>query len=97
MSNNDYISSHFIDSLVSLKDLTCLDLSFTRITDELVSSIATRGIPLKKLVLQYSRGYSYAGFFCLLSKCQSIQHLDLQNADFLNDQHVMNLSFFLVI
>ncbi|CAL5214429.1 unnamed protein product [Lathyrus oleraceus] len=94
MSNNDYISSHFIDSLVSLKDLTCLDLSFTRITDELFSSIATRCLPLKKLVLQYSRGYSYAGIFCLLSKCQSIQHLDLQSADFLNDQHVMNLSLF---
>jgi F-box/leucine-rich repeat protein 2/20 len=33
--------------------------------------------------------------FCLLSKCQHIQHLDLQNANFLKDQHVAELSLFL--
>ncbi|CAL5210470.1 unnamed protein product [Lathyrus oleraceus] len=95
MSSKGDISSHFINSVVSLKDLTCLNLSYSLISDDLLSSIATRGLPLKKLVLQYSRGYSYAGIFCLLSKCQSIQHLDLQNAYFLNDQHVVELSMFL--
>ncbi|XP_058726447.1 uncharacterized protein LOC131597797 [Vicia villosa] len=94
ISSNGNISSHLIDSLVSLKDLVCLDLSYSRISDDLLSSIATRGLPLKKLVLQYCYGYSYAGIFSLLSKCQCIQHLDLQGADFLNDQHVINLSLF---
>ncbi|CAL5210467.1 unnamed protein product [Lathyrus oleraceus] len=95
MSSNDDISSHFINSLVSLKDLACLDLSYSLISDDLLSSIVTGGLPLKKLVLQSCQGYSYAGIFCLLSKCESIQHLDLQNAYFLNDQHVVESSMFL--
>ncbi|GAU35722.1 hypothetical protein TSUD_258970 [Trifolium subterraneum] len=89
------ISSHFIDSLISLKGLNCLDLSGTQISDELLSTIAVGELPLRRLVLQYCTGYSYAGIFSLLSKCQHIQHLDLQKAKFLTDQNVVELSMFL--
>ncbi|GAU34831.1 hypothetical protein TSUD_259110 [Trifolium subterraneum] len=89
------ISSHFIDSLLSLKGLTCLDLSYANISDELFTSIATEDLPWRRLVLQYCNGYSFAGIFSLLSKCRCIQHLDLKKADFLIDHHVVNLSLFL--
>ncbi|XP_045831886.1 F-box/LRR-repeat protein 2-like [Trifolium pratense] len=92
---NDIISSYFIDSLVSLKGLTSLDLSFSLISDELLTSTAMAGLPLRRLVLQSCSGYSYVGIFSLLSKCQSIQHLDIQRTEFLNDHHVVNLSLFL--
>jgi len=90
-----YIPSTFINSLVSLKGLTCLDLKYLEISDELLYSTAREGLPLTSLVLQSCTGYSYVGMFCMLSKCQKIQHLDLQNAIFLNDQHVINLSLLL--
>jgi F-box and leucine-rich repeat protein 2/20 len=82
--------------LVSLKGLTCIDLSFWPISDELLSTIAIAGLPLKRIVLCDCGGYSYARIFNLLSKCQSIQHLDLQRVAFLNDHHVVELSSFLV-
>ncbi|GAU34830.1 hypothetical protein TSUD_259100 [Trifolium subterraneum] len=90
------ITKHFIDSLVSMKGLTCLDLFCSQISDELLYSIAREGLPLTRLVLQNCYNYSYAGIICLLSKCrQSLQHLDLLNADFLNDQHVVEFSLLL--
>ncbi|XP_058729669.1 uncharacterized protein LOC131601793 [Vicia villosa] len=92
VSINDNITSSFTDSFMTLKDLTCLDLSYLRISDELL--FAMIGLPLKKLVLHACKGYSYAGIFCLLSKYQHIQHLDLRYSEFLNDQHVMRLSLF---
>ncbi|GAU35727.1 hypothetical protein TSUD_259020 [Trifolium subterraneum] len=93
--SNDVISSPFIDSLVSLMGLTSLDLSSSHISDMLLTSIAMRGLPLRRLVLQNCTGYSYVGIFSLLSKCQGIKHLDLQKAEFLNDHHVVELSLFL--
>jgi F-box/leucine-rich repeat protein 2/20 len=93
--SNNIISSYFIDSLVSLKGLTSIDFSFSHISDELLTSIAMGGLPLRRLVLQSCLGYSYVGIFFLLSKCQSIQHLDIQRTEFLNDHHVVELSLFL--
>ncbi|KAL6494438.1 hypothetical protein OROGR_031238 [Orobanche gracilis] len=55
----------------------------------------TEGLPLKKLVLCNCTGYTYDGIYSLVSKCQYIQHLDLQKAEFLNDHNVDNLSMFL--
>jgi len=93
--SHDNIKSRFIDSLLSLKSLTCLDFLSSHISDMLLSSIALEGIPLRRLVLQNCNSYSYDGIFSLLSRCRSIQHLDLQNAYFLNDQNVVELSSFL--
>ncbi|KAK2420244.1 F-box/LRR-repeat protein [Trifolium repens] len=88
--------SYFIDSFVSLKGLTCLILYCSNISDELLYSIARERLPLTRFVLESCRGHSYAGILCLLSKCQRIQHLNLRCTDFLNDQHVVELSSFLV-
>ncbi|TKY64609.1 F-box/LRR-repeat protein 13 [Spatholobus suberectus] len=89
------VTSDFIAALVSLKSLTCLDLSCSSISDELLCCVAEEGIPLRKLVLQGCCNYSYVGVFCLLSTCQSVEHLDIQNAEFLCDQRVEELCEFL--
>ncbi|AES73923.2 F-box/LRR protein [Medicago truncatula] len=94
-NNSVFNNIHFIDSLVSLKGLTSLDLKRLKISDELLYSIAREGLLLKRLVLQICTGYSYAGIICLVSNCQRLKHLDLQDAGFLNDIHVVNLSLFL--
>ncbi|KAK2438749.1 F-box/LRR-repeat protein [Trifolium repens] len=91
----DVSTSQFIDSLVSLKGLTCLVLHCLNISDELLYSIAREGLPLTRLDLIFCPNYSYNGIFCLLSKCRRIQHLNLQHTRFLNDQHVAQLSLFL--
>jgi len=87
-----YATSKMISSLRNLKGLTCLDLSSLRISDHLLSSLAKEGLPLKRLSLKNCTDYSYAGIFCLLSKCQFLQHLDLQYSFYLNDQYVVGLS-----
>ncbi|XP_058732992.1 uncharacterized protein LOC131604576 [Vicia villosa] len=89
------IFSHFIDSLLSLKCLTCLDLLGLQISDDFLCTIATEGFPLKKFVLRSCSGYSYDGIYFLLSKCSGIQHLGFHRNDFLNDHHIAQLSLFL--
>jgi F-box/leucine-rich repeat protein 2/20 len=81
-----------------LKNLTCIDFShYDTISDEMLSSIVIADIPLRRIVFRNTRGFSYAGLFSLLSKyCQSIQHLDLECYDLLNDHRVVELSSFLV-
>ncbi|XP_058729744.1 uncharacterized protein LOC131601853 [Vicia villosa] len=92
---SDPLTSPFVDSLVSLKDLTCLKLFSFIISNEFLSSIAMEGLPLTRLDLPNCWKYSYTGIFSLLSKCPCIQHLNLQRAYFLNNQHVAELSLFL--
>ncbi|AES69870.1 putative leucine-rich repeat domain, L domain-containing protein [Medicago truncatula] len=89
------VTQHFIDSIMSLKGLTCLDFQFMNISNNLFYCIAREGLPLTRFALRHCFGpHSYAGIFRLLSKCQGIQHLDLELL-FLNDQHVLQLSSFL--
>ncbi|XP_047166937.1 F-box/LRR-repeat protein 20-like [Vigna umbellata] len=90
-----YVTYDFISALVGLKGLTCLDLSCSSISDELLCCVAEEGIPLKKLVLQGCCNYTYVGVLCLLSSCQSMEHLDLQNTEFLCDRRVEVLCEFL--
>ncbi|XP_045818219.1 F-box/LRR-repeat protein 2-like [Trifolium pratense] len=91
-----FSTSQFIDSLVSLKGLTCLVFHNLNISDELLYSIARECLPLTRVGLLGCTGHSYAGIIDLLSKCRRIQHLDLRYTDFLKDQHVVELSSFLV-
>ncbi|KAK2366128.1 F-box/LRR-repeat protein [Trifolium repens] len=93
--SNTFPTSHFINTLVSMKGLTSLVLHGSLISDELLYSIAREGLPLIRLDLHYSINYSYNAIFCLLSKCQRIKYLDLQYTYFLEDQHVVKLSSFL--
>ncbi|KAL2338190.1 hypothetical protein Fmac_012636 [Flemingia macrophylla] len=90
-----HVTSDFIEALVGLKGLTCLDLSCSSISDELLCCVAEEGIPLKKLVLQGCCNYSFVGVLCLLSSCPFLEHLDLRNAEFLCDQRVEELCAFL--
>ncbi|XP_058783488.1 F-box/LRR-repeat protein 3-like [Vicia villosa] len=90
------ISLELINSLRSLKCLSNLDLSFSRISDELLSSLAAEHLPLKRIVLGHCSNYSYAGIFNLLYQSQFLQHLDLQNATVLNDYRAAKLSSFLI-
>ncbi|KAK2420206.1 F-box/LRR-repeat protein [Trifolium repens] len=90
-----FTTSHFIDSLVSLKGLTSLVLHGLLISDDLLYSIERESLPLIRLDLRYCVNYSYSGIYWMLSKCQRIKYLDLRNAYFLKDHHVVKLSSFL--
>ncbi|MED6208208.1 hypothetical protein PIB30_042942 [Stylosanthes scabra] len=89
------VTLEFIDALVSLKCLTCLDLSYARISDEALCALAEGGLPLRELSLGDSSGYQYTGISCLLRKCNNLQFLDLQATQFLNDECVIELSLLL--
>ncbi|MED6225791.1 hypothetical protein PIB30_097085 [Stylosanthes scabra] len=89
------VTLEFIDALVSLKCLTCLDLRCARISDEALCALAEGGLPLRELNLGDSKGYQYSGISCLLRKCNKLQFLDLQATQFLNDQRVIELSLLL--
>jgi len=89
------VTPYFVNSLGSLKGLTLLDLSFSCISDYLLSSLALEALPLRKLVLQDCFDYTYFGIYRLLSKSPFLQHLDLQDAMFLNDQRINELCAFL--
>ncbi|XP_058761934.1 uncharacterized protein LOC131635335 [Vicia villosa] len=89
------VSSHYIDSFMSLKGLNSLKFRRSQISDDLLYSIAREGLPLKSFVLENCIGYSYHGIYDLLSKCRGIRHLGLQDVDFLNDHDVSRLSLLL--
>ncbi|PNX74389.1 F-box/LRR protein, partial [Trifolium pratense] len=74
------ISMELIDSLRSLKRLSCLDLSFSYISDQLLLYLADKGLNLRRLVLRGCSGYSYMGICYFLSNSDFLQHLDLQHA-----------------
>ncbi|PNY02447.1 putative F-box/LRR protein [Trifolium pratense] len=63
----------------------------------MLKAIALEALPLTKLVLQDSYNYTYSGISHLLSKCPSLQHLDLQRANFLNDKLFNQLCAFLPV
>jgi hypothetical protein len=90
------IFEHSIDSLASFKGLTSIDLSYMNNSGQLLSYIVIAGLPLRRIDLCCCTGYSYDVIFSLLSKCQSIQHLDFQYSAVLNDHRVVELSSFLV-
>jgi F-box and leucine-rich repeat protein 2/20 len=69
------ITSHFIDSLVSLKGLTSLSLTSLTISDEMLYSIAREGLPLTRLALEYCSDYSYVGIFCNNVTKKGVKHV----------------------
>ncbi|XP_050900430.1 uncharacterized protein LOC127107181 [Lathyrus oleraceus] len=94
LNDTSYLTSHYIDSFVSLKGLNSLNFCRSQISNELLYSIAREGLPLKSFILKKCSGYNYDGIYFLLSKCNGIQHLGFQ-ADFLKDRHIAQLSLFL--
>ncbi|MED6171601.1 hypothetical protein PIB30_042200 [Stylosanthes scabra] len=91
----DNVTLELIDSLVSLKCLTCLDLSHSTISDDALCALADGVLPLRELSLGDCSGYQYSGISCLLRMCNNLQHLDLQDTEFLNDECVIELSLLL--
>ncbi|PON80999.1 Leucine-rich repeat, cysteine-containing subtype [Trema orientale] len=83
------------DSLVSAKALSCVEFTYSIISDELLYSIAEAYIPLTKLVLSNCGGFTFDGVSFLLSKHQSLQYFDLERAGFLTDKSVFQLTKFL--
>ncbi|TKY64607.1 F-box/LRR-repeat protein 4 [Spatholobus suberectus] len=91
------IDIDLIDSFRSLKRLTAIDLSNSVISDEFLFAVAEGGgLLLKKLILQDCCNCTFSGISYVLSKCQSVQCLDLRKADFLTDQCISKLSMFLL-
>lgn len=95
LNHAKYVTSHYIDSFLSFKSLNSLKFSYSQISDHLLYSIATEGLPLKTFVLENCMGYTYHGIYDLFSKCQGIQHLGLQGVDFLTNHYVFRLSLLL--
>ncbi|MED6184393.1 hypothetical protein PIB30_047082 [Stylosanthes scabra] len=89
------LTLELINTLVSLKCLTCLHLSGSSISDEALCALADEVLPLRELSLWGCSGYQYSGISCLLRKCNNLQHLDLQDTEFLNDECVIELSLLL--
>ncbi|XP_020239143.1 F-box/LRR-repeat protein 2 isoform X2 [Cajanus cajan] len=54
------------------------------------------GLMLKKLILQDCCNCTFSGISYVLTKCQSVQCLDLRKIDFLTDQCISELSMFLL-
>ncbi|XP_058775496.1 uncharacterized protein LOC131649755 [Vicia villosa] len=95
LKDTNYVTSYCIDSFLSLKGLNSLKFQCSRISDDLLYSIARESLPLKSFFLESCTGYSYRGIYGLLSKCSGIKHLGIQDDDFLNNHHVFKLSLLL--
>ncbi|XLT67440.1 hypothetical protein HN873_023879 [Arachis hypogaea] len=87
------VTLELIDASVSLRGLTCFDLSYSHFSDELLSVVAEEGLSLRELSLRGCQGYGYGGIsFFFLRKCNNMQYFDLQLSRFLDDRCVIELS-----
>ncbi|XP_077236716.1 RNI-like superfamily protein [Tasmannia lanceolata] len=73
------------------KALCCLDLSQMFISDDFLFVIGQANLPLQKLALSSCRGYTITGILMVLRLNQSVNHLDLEGADFLTDDSMGDL------
>ncbi|MED6110275.1 hypothetical protein PIB30_041384 [Stylosanthes scabra] len=80
-SENWLMSSVLIHALLSLKSLTCLNLSKMALSDVLFCGLADAGVPLRELNLRDCSGFSKSGLSYLLSKCNLLQNLDLGSVE----------------
>ncbi|KAH9667285.1 f-box domain-containing protein [Citrus sinensis] len=89
------IDSCFKESFAYARGLCEIDLSNSFISDELLRLLGEACLPLKKLVLSHCYNFTLAGISFLLSKYQSLEHLNLKAANFLEDESMIDLSKFL--
>ncbi|KAJ8755386.1 hypothetical protein K2173_019184 [Erythroxylum novogranatense] len=89
------IDSCFEASFAYAKCLSELDLSNSIISDELLGLVAESCLPLNKLTISHCYDFSFAGVSCLLHKYQSLGYLDLEGANFLTDESIVELSNYL--
>ncbi|KAK5830923.1 F-box/LRR-repeat protein 3 [Gossypium arboreum] len=84
----------FLGSFSYARSLCELDLSNSFISDELLCLVAEANLPLNKLVLSRCFCFTFDGIYFLLSKYQSLAYLDLEGANFLNDESIIELAKF---
>uniref|UniRef100_A0A2P2NGT8 Uncharacterized protein MANES_04G105600 n=1 Tax=Rhizophora mucronata TaxID=61149 RepID=A0A2P2NGT8_RHIMU len=89
------IDSFLEESFPHAKSLCELDLSNSFISDELLCLVAQACLPLNKLKISQCYNFSFAGIHCLLNGYQFLVYLDLEGANFLDDQSIVELSKFL--
>ncbi|XXG51949.1 hypothetical protein AAC387_Pa03g0398 [Persea americana] len=77
---------------VNACNLHCLDLSGIHVYDELLFVIGKPNLVLRKLVLIYCHGFTFAGLSAFVCGQQSLQHLDLEGTHFLTDEMMSFLS-----
>lgn len=89
------IHQNFTDKFGEARNLCEVDLSNSFLSDEFLCSIAEASLKLKKVSLSHCRYYTFAGISVLLQKYQSLENLNLEAADFLSDESMIELSKFL--
>ncbi|KAJ4718575.1 putative F-box/LRR-repeat protein [Melia azedarach] len=89
------IDSCFKESFAYARGLCEIDMSNSFISDELLCLLAEACLPLKKLVLSHCYNFTLAGISFVLSKYQSLEYLNLEGANFLDDESMIGLSRFL--
>ncbi|GAU27171.1 hypothetical protein TSUD_104810 [Trifolium subterraneum] len=96
LSRHCYVNDQFIFYLFKHCNFLqhVIMLRCYRITNHAIAS-AIPHRPNLRLGLGYCTGYTYSGILAFLSNCLSVQHLDLQSADFLTDHRVAEFSSFL--
>ncbi|XP_010429931.1 PREDICTED: F-box/LRR-repeat protein 2-like [Camelina sativa] len=82
------------DAFRFARRLIDLDLSDSFLFDELLCFVADAKLPLKKLLLSNCQGFTFDGVCYLLSKYQTLLHLNLNGANFLSDDMIMKLALF---
>ncbi|RID56521.1 hypothetical protein BRARA_G03714 [Brassica rapa] len=83
------------DAFLLCRCLSELDLSDSFLSDELLRLIADAKLPLKKLVLSNCQCLTFDGVLYLLTKYQTLAHLNLEGSSFLSDEMILDLVVFL--
>ncbi|XP_031285253.1 F-box/LRR-repeat protein 2-like [Pistacia vera] len=88
---HQFFGQHFGEA----RNLCEIDLSNSYLSDEFLCSIAEASLKLEKFSLSHCHNYTFAGISVLLRKYQSLEYLNLQAANFLIDESMIELSKFL--
>ncbi|XP_037492230.1 F-box/LRR-repeat protein 20 [Jatropha curcas] len=87
-----YIDSFFQESFSYAKTLCELHVSNSFISNEFLCLIGEACLPLKKLTISQCYNFTAVGISCLLYRCQFLVYLDLEGANFLTDESIIELS-----
>ncbi|CAN1224094.1 F-box/LRR-repeat protein 20 [Linum perenne] len=83
------------ESFAYAKNLGALHLSNSFLSDEFLSLIADANLPLEELSISHCYNFTSVGVECLLHRYRYLVYLDLEGANFLTDDCMIELSYFL--
>ncbi|WCJ40423.1 RNI-like superfamily protein [Euphorbia peplus] len=86
------IDSYFQESFGYAKNLCEIHLSNSFISDEFLCLVAEARIPLGKLSLSHCYNFTSVGLLCLVCRFPNLVYLDVEGANFLTDESVIELS-----